>query len=218
MTKANPIADQDISFFLAAEKGREGCGEETLGEGEFAGDSVVETLGEYAWFPLAGGFTGPYVGVSVGGEETGGDGRVFLGGGVGVAGGEAGGDGVKFAGGEAGDGEVRFAGGEAGGGGVGFAGGETGGGEVVFAGGEAGGGGVVFAGGEIGGGGVVLAGGEAGGVGGLEAASISISTFIPRLQCPVVPQMKYRFPEETRGMVVAPPDDIWIGLLLVQVS
>lgn len=35
-------------------------------------------------------------------------------------------------------------------------------------------------------------------------ASVSISTFIPWLQCPIVPQMKYLFPGDVRGMVVAP--------------
>lgn len=35
-------------------------------------------------------------------------------------------------------------------------------------------------------------------------ASVSISTFIPWLQCPIVPQMKYLFPCDVRGMFVAP--------------
>ena len=35
-------------------------------------------------------------------------------------------------------------------------------------------------------------------------ARVFTSTFIPWLQCPIVPQMKYLFPGEVRGMVVAP--------------
>lgn len=35
-------------------------------------------------------------------------------------------------------------------------------------------------------------------------ARVSISSFIPWLQCPNDPQMKYLFPGEARGMVVAP--------------
>lgn len=42
-------------------------------------------------------------------------------------------------------------------------------------------------------------------VGDVEAASVSISTFIPWLQCPNVPQMKYLLPGEERGMMVLPP-------------
>ena len=57
------------------------------------------------------------------------------------------------------------------------------------------------------------AGGGVGGVaadrgvasGGAEVASVSISTFIPWLQCPIVPQMKYLFPGEERGTAVLPP-------------
>ena len=52
-------------------------------------------------------------------------------------------------------------------------------------------------------GGVSADGGAAGG--GAEVASVSISTFIPWLQCPIVPQMKYLFPREERGTAVLPP-------------
>lgn len=41
--------------------------------------------------------------------------------------------------------------------------------------------------------------------GGVVAASVSISTFIPWLQCPNVPHMKYLLPGEERGMMVLPP-------------
>jgi len=68
-------------------------------------------------------------------------------------------------------------------------------------------------GGNAGAGCEVVSGGEAvGGVadggeddGGEEAARVSISTFIPWLQCPLVPQMKYLLPAEARGMTVLPP-------------
>lgn len=43
---------------------------------------------------------------------------------------------------------------------------------------------------------------EDGGVG--DVAKVSISTCIPWLQCPNVPQMKYRFPGAVRGMIVLP--------------
>lgn len=42
-------------------------------------------------------------------------------------------------------------------------------------------------------------------VGAVEGARVSTSSFIPWLQCPVVPQMKYLLPGEDRGMVVLPP-------------
>jgi hypothetical protein len=102
-----------------------------------------------------------------------------------------------------------FAGVEASGGGVAVLGGgveASGGGVTVLGGGvEASGGGVVVLGGgvEASGGGVAVLGGgvEAFGGGG-EAAGVaagvpevvSISTFIPVLQCPAVPQIKYLFP------------------------
>ena len=38
----------------------------------------------------------------------------------------------------------------------------------------------------------------------LALARVSISTFIPWLQCPIFPQMKYLFPGEVRGMFVVP--------------
>lgn len=41
-------------------------------------------------------------------------------------------------------------------------------------------------------------------VGGVAAALVSTSICIPWLQCPAVPQMKYRFPAEDRGMTVLP--------------
>ena len=41
--------------------------------------------------------------------------------------------------------------------------------------------------------------------GGVVVASVSISTFIPWLQCPNVPHMKYLLPGEERGMMVLPP-------------
>ena len=40
--------------------------------------------------------------------------------------------------------------------------------------------------------------------GGVDVAKVSISICIPWLQCPSVPQMKYRFPGEERGMTVLP--------------
>ena len=43
------------------------------------------------------------------------------------------------------------------------------------------------------------------GVGGADVARVFIWTFIPWLQCPVVPQMKYLLPGEESGMVVVPP-------------
>jgi hypothetical protein len=46
-------------------------------------------------------------------------------------------------------------------------------------------------------------GDDAGGA--ADDARVSISTFIPWLQCPIVPQMKYLLPGEESGMVVAPP-------------
>jgi hypothetical protein len=36
-------------------------------------------------------------------------------------------------------------------------------------------------------------------------ARVSIWTFIPWLQCPIVPQMKFLVPGEESGMVVVPP-------------
>lgn len=52
---------------------------------------------------------------------------------------------------------------------------------------------------------VVESSGDAAGVTEFVAlARVSISTFIPWLQCPIVPQMKYLFPGKVRGMVVAP--------------
>lgn len=39
-----------------------------------------------------------------------------------------------------------------------------------------------------------------------DPARVSISTFIPWLQCPSVPQMKYFLPGEESGMVVVPPE------------
>lgn len=53
---------------------------------------------------------------------------------------------------------------------------------------------------------------------GADAASVTISTFIPKLQCPPAPQMKYRLPGEVREMGVAPLGYTWIGLLLWQAS
>lgn len=51
-----------------------------------------------------------------------------------------------------------------------------------------------------------FAAGEAVG-GGAEVVArlVSTSSFIPWLQCPIVPQMKYLFPGEERGIVVLPP-------------
>ena len=46
--------------------------------------------------------------------------------------------------------------------------------------------------------------GDAGG--GDDVARVSIWTFIPWLQCPAVPQMKYLLPCEESGMVVVPPE------------
>lgn len=51
---------------------------------------------------------------------------------------------------------------------------------------------------------------EAGGLAGdavigADAARVSISTFIPWLQCPIVPQMKYLLPGEESGIAVVPP-------------
>lgn len=43
------------------------------------------------------------------------------------------------------------------------------------------------------------------GVGGADVARVFIWTFIPWLQCPTVPQMKYLLPGEESGMVVVPP-------------
>lgn len=40
----------------------------------------------------------------------------------------------------------------------------------------------------------------------VDPARVSISTFIPWLQCPSVPQMKYFLPGEESGMVVVPPE------------
>lgn len=37
------------------------------------------------------------------------------------------------------------------------------------------------------------------------AGLVPTSSFIPWLQCPIVPQMKYLFPAEERGIVVLPP-------------
>lgn len=54
--------------------------------------------------------------------------------------------------------------------------------------------------------GVGIFGGGTGGA--AEAARVTISTFIPRLQCPILPQMKYRLPGEMRGTGVVPPDCI----------
>lgn len=70
--------------------------------------------------------------------------------------------------------------------------------------GDALGGGVV---GEEGGGVEGVAGGGAEGVadGGEDVASVSTSSFIPWLQCPAVPQMKYLLPVEERVMTVLPP-------------
>lgn len=45
--------------------------------------------------------------------------------------------------------------------------------------------------------------GDAGG--GADVARVSIWTFIPWLQCPLVPQMKYFLPCEESGMLVVPP-------------
>lgn len=46
---------------------------------------------------------------------------------------------------------------------------------------------------------------EGEGAGGEEVlARVSISTFIPWTQCPGVPQMKYLFPEASRGITVLP--------------
>lgn len=47
---------------------------------------------------------------------------------------------------------------------------------------------------------------EAGGLAEADPARVSISTFIPWLQCPSVPQMKYFLPGEESGMVVVPPE------------
>lgn len=48
-----------------------------------------------------------------------------------------------------------------------------------------------------------LAGGDA--VVGADAARVCISTFIPWLQCPLVPQMKDLLPGEESRIVVVPP-------------
>lgn len=40
--------------------------------------------------------------------------------------------------------------------------------------------------------------------GGEDVARVVIPTFIPWLQCPIVPQMKYLLPGEERGMTVLP--------------
>lgn len=45
--------------------------------------------------------------------------------------------------------------------------------------------------------------GEAGG--GVEVARVSISSFIPPLQCPGVAQVKYLLPGDERVMAVVPP-------------
>lgn len=49
------------------------------------------------------------------------------------------------------------------------------------------------------------AGEAVGGGAELVARLVSTSSFIPWLQCPFVPQMKYLFPAEERGIVVLPP-------------
>lgn len=46
--------------------------------------------------------------------------------------------------------------------------------------------------------------GEGDADGGVDVANASISICIPWLQCPSVPQMKYRFPGEVRGTTVLP--------------
>lgn len=51
----------------------------------------------------------------------------------------------------------------------------------------------------------VAAGGVAGdGAGGEDVASVFISNFIPWLQCPIIPQMKYLLPGEESLMTVLP--------------
>lgn len=62
-----------------------------------------------------------------------------------------------------------------------------------------------FAGeGEVSGAGEADGGGEGDVAGGVDVARVSISICIPWLQCPGVPQMKYRFPGEERDMTVLP--------------
>ena len=63
--------------------------------------------------------------------------------------------------------------------------------------------------GDFAGEGEVFGAGDDGGVegdvaGDVAVAKVSISICIPWLQCPSVPQMKYRFPGEERGMTVLP--------------
>ncbi|XVE92873.1 hypothetical protein REPUB_Repub01dG0141200 [Reevesia pubescens] len=82
----------------------------------------------------------------------------------------------------------------------------------VAGGGEANGAGDADGGveGDVAGGGEANGAGDAdGGVegdvaGGVDVAKVSISICIPWLQCPSVPQMKYRFSGEVRGMTVLP--------------
>lgn len=75
--------------------------------------------------------------------------------------------------------------------------------------------------GVVDGGGAVAEGGggeEAAG-GGEEAARVVISSFMPLMQCPPLPQMKYLLPGEVRGMTAAPPvRGGSTGLLAVQES
>lgn len=72
----------------------------------------------------------------------------------------------------------------------------------------------VEAGGEAG-----LSGVAAGDVAGdTDVARVVISTFIPWLQCPGVPQMKYLLPGEERGMTVLPSLKDWSALVIWQES
>ena len=66
----------------------------------------------------------------------------------------------------------------------------------------------------------VLAGGDGVDPGGLgvDAATVSISTFIPCPQCPSFPQMKYRLPTFDSGNASFPVVPVAIGLLAPQLS
>ncbi|KAF5746040.1 hypothetical protein HS088_TW06G00205 [Tripterygium wilfordii] len=55
--------------------------------------------------------------------------------------------------------------------------------------------------------------GEAGDGVGVAVARVSISTFIPELQWPGVPQMKYLLPGDDRAMTVLPSEWLLIALL-----
>lgn len=53
---------------------------------------------------------------------------------------------------------------------------------------------------------------------GAEAARVTTSIFMPKLQCAGAPQMKYRFPGEVREIGMAPLGYTLIGLLFWQAS